>query len=164
MRKSTWGNNVSATGGMLDQDSNIECVIDNKNNESIRWTKAPSGIFAVRLDYYSSCGVSETKYVLAVNHNGTSELYQGRFTGPGSNGAVGKERLITTLNVSGSLTSSQGSSEVAIDDVTAVEETNSCLDALAQRYAKSRFSVMRVPSFLNASASRRMRRLASVRS
>jgi hypothetical protein len=102
-----WGNNVSATGGMLDQDSNIECVIDNKNNESIRWTKAPSGTFAVRLDYYSSCGVSETKYVLAVNRNGTSELYQGTFTGPGSNGAVGKERLITTLNVSGSLTSSQ---------------------------------------------------------
>jgi hypothetical protein len=102
-----WGNNISATGGMLDQDSNIECVIDNKNNESIRWTKAPSGTFAVRLDYYSSCGVSETKFVVAVNHNGTSELYQGTFTGPGSNGAVGKERLITTLNVSGSLTSSQ---------------------------------------------------------
>jgi hypothetical protein len=102
-----WGNNMSATGGMLDQDSNIECVIDNKNNESIRWTKAPSGTFAVRLDYYSSCGVSQTKFVLAVNHNGTSELYQGTFTGPGSNGAVGKERLITTLNVSGSLTSSQ---------------------------------------------------------
>jgi hypothetical protein len=102
-----WGNNISATGGMLDQDSNIECVIDNKNNESIRWTKAPSGTFAVRLDYYSSCGVSETKFVVAVNHNGTSELYQGTFTGPGSNGAVGKERLITTLNVSGSLSSSQ---------------------------------------------------------
>jgi hypothetical protein len=106
-----WGNNISATGGMLDQDSNIECVIDNKNNESIRWTKAPSGIFAVRLDYYSNCGVNETKYILAVNHNGKSDLYQGTFTGPGSNGAVGKERLITTLNVSGSLTPSQVSSK-----------------------------------------------------
>src|SRR5262245_21837041 len=102
-----WGNNMSATGGMLDQDSNIECAIDNKNNESIRWTKAPSGTFAVRLDYYSSCGVSETKYVLAVNHNGTSQLYQGTFTGAGSNGAVGKERLITTLNISGNSSPSQ---------------------------------------------------------
>jgi hypothetical protein len=102
-----WGNNMSATGGMLDQDSNIECVIDNKNNESIRWTRAPSGRFAVRLDYYSSCGVSETKYVVAVNHNGTSELFQGTFTGPGSNGVAGKERLITALDFSGSLSPSE---------------------------------------------------------
>jgi hypothetical protein len=108
-----WGNNMSATGGMLDQNSNIECVVDNKNNESIRWTKAPSGTFAVRLDYDSSCGVAETKYVVAVNHNGTSQLYQGTFTGPGSNGAAGKERLITTLSVSGSLSPSQVLSEAS---------------------------------------------------
>jgi hypothetical protein len=97
-----WGNNISASGGMLDQDSNIDCQIDNKNNESIRWTAAPSGTYIVRLDYSSSCGIiGDTKYVVAVNHKGTTELFQGVLSGSGSNGATGQERAITSVTHTG---------------------------------------------------------------
>ena len=86
----------TATGGFLDVDS--ICGSDG-NVENVRWpTNAPNGSYTVRLEYYSSCGVTQTNYVVTVNNGGSTNIYTGNFTGTGSGGGAGAGRLITTFN------------------------------------------------------------------
>ena len=90
-----WGHRTSATGGALDLDSNASCSIDNKNNENIRWSTAPAGSYTVAVDYYASCGVSQTQYVVTVNNGGSQAVYTGTFTGGGDFNS--SPRSITTF-------------------------------------------------------------------
>ena len=48
-----YGNRESASGGMLDLDSNAACTIDGVQNENITWSigAAPQGTYIVRVDY-----------------------------------------------------------------------------------------------------------------
>jgi len=95
-----YGNDVSATGGTLDLDSNPACSIDNVNNENITWsTNAPTGSYIVRLDYYDACGVAQSDYVVTVQRQGAQPLvFQGTLTGPGDQGGLGDGITITTFN------------------------------------------------------------------
>lgn len=94
-----YGNSLSASGGQLDLDSNSACSIDGKNNENIRWPtgRAPVGNYTVRLDYWDSCGVSQTNYVVTVNNGGSSQTFRGSFTGLGDQGGAGSGRFITSF-------------------------------------------------------------------
>ena len=94
-----YGRPSSASGGQLDLDSNAGCDIDRKNNENIRWPagRAPAGTYTVRLDYWSSCGVASTNYVVTVNNGGSTQTFRGTFTGSGDAGDAGSGRTITTF-------------------------------------------------------------------
>jgi hypothetical protein len=86
-----WANRTSASGGELDLDSNAGCSIDDVRNENITWPvgTAPQGSYTVRVDYWSSCGVSETNYTVLVNNGGDVQIFSGTFTGSGDNGGLG---------------------------------------------------------------------------
>ncbi len=94
-----YGNPSSASRGVLDLDSNAACAIDGVRNENITWATgtAPSGTYTVRLDYWSSCGVPSTDYVVRVTNGSSSQVFQGTFTGSGDQGGLGSGRLITTF-------------------------------------------------------------------
>ena len=96
-----WDNPRSTSGGVLDLDSNAACVVDRVNNENIRWSSAPAGTSAVRVDYWASCGVSQTDYAVVVNSGGSSQVFSGTFSGDGDLGAAGAGQLITTFTVTG---------------------------------------------------------------
>jgi hypothetical protein len=94
-----YGHRTSASGGVLDLDSNAACSIDGAQNENITWPigRAPAGTYTVRVDYWSSCGVPRTDYVVRVSNGRSSQVYQGQFTGSGDGGGSGDGRFITTF-------------------------------------------------------------------
>ena len=94
-----YGNPGSASGGELDLDSNAGCAIDRIRNENITWPigRAPRGQYTVRVDYWSSCGVTQTDYTVRINNGGTVQIFTGTFTGTGDQGGLGSGRLITTF-------------------------------------------------------------------
>jgi Fibronectin type III domain len=93
-----YGNPSSATGGQLDVDSNAACSIDGRQIENVRWAgQAPSGTFTVRVDYWDSCGVPLTNYLVTVRNGPSTQVFRGAFTGEGDFGGAGSGRLITTF-------------------------------------------------------------------
>ena len=61
------------SGGILDFDSNSNCVIDGRRLENIYWTETPpSGHYIVRVDTWSLCGVPSANWHLEVTLNGNS--------------------------------------------------------------------------------------------
>ncbi len=60
-------------GGILDYDSNANCVIDGRRLENIYWTVAPpSGHYIVRVDTWSLCAQSWANWRVAVTLDGQS--------------------------------------------------------------------------------------------
>jgi hypothetical protein len=47
---------MSPSGGVLDADSNSQCVIDGHDEETVSWTAPPPGHYLVRIDTFSLCG------------------------------------------------------------------------------------------------------------
>ena len=94
-----YGNRNSDSGGELDLDSNAGCDIDGVRNENITWPvgTAPRGTYTVRVNYWSSCDVSETNYTVRINNGGSVQLFTGTFTGAGNRGGLGAGRVITTF-------------------------------------------------------------------
>jgi hypothetical protein len=89
----------SASGGKLDLDSNAGCDIDGVRNENITWPvgRAPRGQYTVRVDYWSSCGVSRTNYTVRVNNGGSVQLVEGSFTGSGDEGGPLSGRTVASF-------------------------------------------------------------------
>lgn len=94
-----WAHRGSASGGALDLDSNAGCDIDGIRNENITWPvgRAPRGTYTVRVDYWDSCGVAGTDYVVRINVGGVPQVFNGTFTGAGDGGGLGSGRLIGTF-------------------------------------------------------------------
>lgn len=93
-------NSSTASGGVLDLDSNPACVIDHVKNENITWPSSPPprGTYTVRVDYFDACGVSATNYVVTVRRKGQNPVsFTGQFTGPGDTGGAGSGTTITTF-------------------------------------------------------------------
>jgi hypothetical protein len=95
-----YGNDVSASGGRLDLDSNRGCDLDNKNAENITWPsgQAPTGQYIVRVDYWSACDVTQTTtFTVTVRVSGRqAQVFTGTFVpADESNGGEGAGRLIT---------------------------------------------------------------------
>jgi hypothetical protein len=95
-----YGQTTIESSGTLDLDSNPGCSIDGVNNENITWASAPEGMYTVRLDYFNSCDVEETSYVVTVQRAGESvETFEGELTGEGDEGGAGSGVDITTFTV-----------------------------------------------------------------
>lgn len=94
-----WAVRESPSGGQLDLDSNAACAGDNVRNENITWATgtAPHGTYTVRLDYWSNCSASATRYTVLVNNGGDVTIHHGTFTGSGDHGGSGSGDLITTF-------------------------------------------------------------------
>lgn len=80
----------SASGGLLDIDSNAGCSDDgppsgfHKNNENVVWRtgRAIPGDYMVKLDYWSPCGFSQTDWVVTIQRTGsTPQIFTGNFLG-----------------------------------------------------------------------------------
>ena len=94
-----YGNPGSAAGGVLDLDSNAGCTLDHVKNENITYPSVtpPSGTYAVRVDYWDSCGVAATNYVVTIRVKGHAvQAFQGQFTGTGDGGGAGSGVTIGT--------------------------------------------------------------------
>lgn len=92
--------NPTASNGTLDLDSNAGCSIDGVRNENITWPSAtpPTGTYTVRVDYWDSCGVGATNYVVTVAVKNKAPLvFTGQFTGTGDGGGAGSGTTITTF-------------------------------------------------------------------
>jgi hypothetical protein len=97
-----YGATSASSGGSLDLDSNAGCSIDGTRNENITFAEAPPGEYQVLVDYYDSCDVEETNYVVTVNLPGqTPQVFNGVFTGDGDRGGAGDGEFITSFTVAG---------------------------------------------------------------
>jgi hypothetical protein len=95
-----WDNLAVDSGGELDLDSNADCELDHKRNENITWNKAPAGTYVVRVDYYRSCDIAKTNWVVTVRVNGQpTKTYTGTFTGEGDQGDEGSGDEVATFQV-----------------------------------------------------------------
>ncbi len=94
-----WGDRQCPSGGALDLDSNAACSIDGVRNENITWGIgiAPQGTYTVRLDYWSSCNVSQTDYTVLINNGGEIAIHHETFYGPGDYGGYGSGILIDSF-------------------------------------------------------------------
>ena len=94
-----YGHKQSASGGELDLDSNAGCTSDGIRNENIVWPvgRAPRGVYTVRVDYWSNCGVAQTNYTVRINNGGSVQVVTGTFTGPGDAGSAGSGRFISSF-------------------------------------------------------------------
>ena len=96
-----WDRQTVSSGGRLDLDSNADCRIDGVRNENVTWPtgSAPRGLYTVRVNYWDSCGVSQTDYVIRVNNGGLTSAFSGTLTGSGSRGGAGSGEVVTTFMV-----------------------------------------------------------------
>ena len=63
--------NAWKQGGLLDLDSNGQCVIDGRNQERVVWTSPPpAGHYLVRVDAFSMCGQSASDWNVEVTWQG----------------------------------------------------------------------------------------------
>jgi uncharacterized protein YfaP (DUF2135 family) len=95
-----WADDVSASGGELDLDSNPGCSIDGVKNENITWPNSapPRGMYIVRVDYFESCGVAATNYVVTIRVKGqATKTITGQLTGPGDFGGAGDGVQVATF-------------------------------------------------------------------
>jgi hypothetical protein len=93
-----FANRESASGGVLDLDSNPACNIDGVNNENIVWPTggAPSGSYTVNLVYWDECGEPESNWVVTVQVVGQPpRVFTGTFTGVGDSSL---DHFITQFN------------------------------------------------------------------
>jgi hypothetical protein len=62
----------SASGGILDLDSNVSCKLDHVKAENITWPSggAPAGTYKVLVNYFEACTVGTVNYVVTVNVSG----------------------------------------------------------------------------------------------
>jgi hypothetical protein len=71
--------NAWQSGGILDADSNAECVLDGRRRENVVWTKGPpSGHYVVRVDAFSMCDAVGAHWTVETIADGVS---LGRATG-----------------------------------------------------------------------------------
>ena len=89
------------SGGELDLEAGNCSPPDPVRNEHIAWTggSPPPGLYEVRVDQWSSCGVPETNYVVRVYNHGRVTTFSGTFEAPGDLGNRGSGRVITRFTV-----------------------------------------------------------------
>lgn len=130
-----YGNEASASGGILDLDSNAACFGQDLRNENINWPSRtpPSGTYRVRVNYWDACGVARTDWVLTVRVPGqATRTFTGSFTGPGVGGEEDAGQLITSFTVGASGVQLEAGTASAIEAV-APDNTASPSSAATQR-------------------------------
>jgi hypothetical protein len=67
-----WAKHIADSGGLLDFDSNSNCVIDGRRQEDVIWAMTPpSGHYIARVDTASLCSESIAVWSVAATLNGT---------------------------------------------------------------------------------------------
>ena len=86
-------------GGELDVDANSRCGGSDIRAENIVWPPglAPSGRYTVRVNHWSACGASATRYILGVVNGRSLQTFDGTLTGPGTGGGLGAGTTVTTF-------------------------------------------------------------------
>nr|ACU26448.1 hypothetical protein [uncultured bacterium HF186_25m_18N5]ACU26507.1 hypothetical protein [uncultured bacterium HF186_25m_27D22] len=76
-----YGDKSCPSGGQLDLDSNVACIIDGINNENIFWPEgqAPIGNYTVRVAFWSDCCNCGSNYTVTIQYCGFVEVYEGYF-------------------------------------------------------------------------------------
>jgi hypothetical protein len=77
-----WDNSQSASGGVLDLDSNAGCEIDRVNNENISWPAGatpPLGEYIVRVDFWEDCSGTGANATVTTTVCGETKTFQRRF-------------------------------------------------------------------------------------
>jgi hypothetical protein len=95
-----YANGISATGGVLDLDSNAGCSSDGPRNENITWPESapPRGLYIVRVNHWSECGATSTHWVVTVRVKGRAPtVHTGTFTGAGNHGGLGDGVVVTSF-------------------------------------------------------------------
>lgn len=96
------GNVPGTSGGVLDIDSNAGCSADGPRAENIVWPTRivpPKGEYTVRVNYWSSCGVESTDFVVTIRiKGGLPVTYTGHLIGPGVGGGTGAGNRIAGFN------------------------------------------------------------------
>lgn len=94
-----YGNRNSASGGVLDLDSNAACGGEDRRAENITWNaNPPRGTYIVRVNYWSECSAASTDYVVTVRREGQATMtFTGTFTGSGTGGGEGDGVVITSF-------------------------------------------------------------------
>lgn len=105
-----YGAPTSSSGGQLDLDANAACNTSSLFQENVGWAPqtALTGQYIVRVDYWSSCGVAQTDYIVTVYLRSDTPavpgspgsgvlLFTGSFTGEGTGGGAGDGVPITTF-------------------------------------------------------------------
>ena len=65
--------NAWMTGGILDYDSNAQCLIDGRRQENVVWSMPPpAGGYAVFVDTFSLCGEASARWTVQVLRQGGS--------------------------------------------------------------------------------------------
>ena len=92
---------VVESGGALDRWAGEFCSADGIRNEHVVWSGGtpPPGLYEVRVTHDSSCGATETNYVVSVYNHGTTETFSGTFSGPGEYSGRGTGTVITRFEV-----------------------------------------------------------------
>jgi hypothetical protein len=58
---------AATTGGVLDRDSNRDCVIDDIDREDVVWSASPpTGTYQVWVDLFSACGQVSTSFTVSL--------------------------------------------------------------------------------------------------
>jgi uncharacterized protein YfaP (DUF2135 family) len=66
-----WAKHISDSGGVLDFDSNSNCVIDGRRQEDVVWmAPPPPGHYLVRVDTYSLCSETFANWTVGVTLDG----------------------------------------------------------------------------------------------
>jgi len=100
-----YGNRQSASGGVLDLDSNAACSGPDLRNENINWPSQspPGGTYTVRVNYWDACGAPSTDWLITVRAPGQPvRTFRGRYTGDGVGGGSEAGQVVTTFTLSGS--------------------------------------------------------------
>jgi hypothetical protein len=91
--------NAWKTGGLLDADSNAQCVIDGRDAENVVWSKsAPAGHYVVRVDTPSLCDAASARWRVEVTLQGaTVATAEGNSTAASTRGPHDRGAGVTAL-------------------------------------------------------------------
>ncbi len=91
--------NAWKSGGLLDADSNAQCLIDGRDAENVVWSKvAPSGHYVVRVDTPSLCEATSARWRVEVTLQGQPvAVAEGMSTTDSTRGAHDRGAGITAL-------------------------------------------------------------------
>jgi len=136
-----YGNEESATGGVLDLDSNAACFGADLRNENINWPTRtpPAGTYTVRVNYWDACGAARTDWLLTVRVPGqATRTFTGTFTGPGVGGEQNAGQVVTTFTVSASGVTVAPGSAIATPSTSAEPVATAPSVSTAPKRLKSR--------------------------
>jgi hypothetical protein len=91
--------NAWRTGGVLDADSNAQCLIDGRDAENVVWSQPPpAGHYVVRVDTVSLCEASSARWRVEVTSAGqTIATAEGASTVEATRGAHDRGAGVTAL-------------------------------------------------------------------